>query len=458
MQPIAQQLPSSYRDPSGFMFEHQGILYRQVNAIFKEHFDHFTGSGCYEHFIQNGWLVAHIEEGDLIFKNTTTYKTLRPEVIPFISYPYEWSFDMLRDAALHTLKLLKEGLSYEVMLKDASPYNIQWRNGKPIFIDTLSFEKYQPVHWIAYRQFCECFLAPLLLMHYTGQPLQSLLLFYPDGIPLSVAAGMLPARSHFSVAVNLHLHLHAALSKKPSKENRQTPAFPRKKLEQLVTSLESLLLSLSWKTKTSTWENYYAEALQRNDYVHTKKQIVTNWIQELPHVSTAVDLGANEGEFSLLAATNGMHTLATDTDHASINKLYLKIKKEGISNVLPLIIDVTHPSPAIGFNNQEREAFVTRARSELGLVLALLHHLCIGKNLPFEKVAQFLGQLFTYLIIEFIPKEDVKVQLMLNHKKDIYAWYTRENFLKVFSSRFRILKEKELGSSKRILYLMQPYD
>ena len=194
-QQTTQPLDSSFRDPSGFVFEKDGTLYRQVNNIFKEDFDHFISSGCYDHFIKKQWLVSHEE----IVKNFTGspgwYKTLKPQRVPFISYSSDWCFDMLKDAALLTLQMAKECIQFGVILKDATPYNIQWLDGKAVFIDTLSFERYdasQP--WIAYRQFCESFLSPLLLMHYSHQPLQPLLSAYPDGIPLSITSALLPFR------------------------------------------------------------------------------------------------------------------------------------------------------------------------------------------------------------------------------------------------------------------------
>src|ERR1044071_3227438 len=173
--------PSSYRDPSGFVFQKDGVLYRQVNISFKDHFDHFIQSGCYKHLTEKGLLIPHEQISENLSGSKDYYTTLKPEEIGFISYPYEWSFDMLKDAALLTLKLVKECLGFNVMLKDATPYNIQWHKGKLVFIDTLSFEKYTETPWIAYRQFCECFLGPLLLMHYSKKHLHPLQLAWPDG-------------------------------------------------------------------------------------------------------------------------------------------------------------------------------------------------------------------------------------------------------------------------------------
>ena len=199
---------SSYRDPSGFIFKKEEVLYRQVNKIFKADFDLFINSGCYQSFAGKGWLIPHETIPENFTNTDDWYLTLKPANIPFISYPYEWSFDMLKDAALLTLNLLKESLQYGLILKDATPYNIQFLGSRPVFIDTLSFEKYEEQEpWIAYRQFCECFLSPLLLSSYSKQPLQQLMLAYPEGIPLAITRSLLPWRSKFSLYTYLHLSL-----------------------------------------------------------------------------------------------------------------------------------------------------------------------------------------------------------------------------------------------------------
>jgi hypothetical protein len=452
-----QPLASSFRDPSGFVFQKNGTIYRQVNSIFKEDFDLFINSGCYDHFVKNRWLIPHEEVTGNLTGTANYYKTLKPEKIPFISYAYEWSFDMLKDAALLTLQLAKEGLSYGVLLKDATHFNIQWLHGKPVFIDTLSFEKYDAAKpWIAYRQFCENFLSPLLLMHYTQQPVQSLLTIYPEGIPLSMTRSLLTWKSKFSFHTFLHIHLQDRLaSKKIGKESAEQNSFSEKKLLRLFNSLQSLITSLQWKNKPTVWGNYYEEANERNNYIEQKKNIISKWISEMHFLKTAVDLGANEGAFSFLLSQKNIQAVAIDFDPNAINKLYKKIKKENEKNILPLIIDLSNPSPAIGFNNSERVSFLNRTDVDMVFALALLHHLCIGKNIPFEKIAALFQQMTNYLIIEFVPKEDEKIQLMLRQKKDIYSDYTTENFEKTFKHYFEIIKKESTGDSGRIIYLMK---
>lgn len=446
---------SSYRDPSGFIFEKEGTIYRQVNNSFREHFDYFIESGLYKHLTEKGLLIPHEQINENLTGDNNYYITLKPEKVSFISYSYEWSFDMLKDAALLTLRLAKEALEYNMILKDATPYNIQWHKGKFIFIDTLSFENYSEVPWIAYRQFCENFLGPLLIMHYSKLPLPQLQLAWPDGIPIAITKSLLPKRSRFSLHTYLHIHLHADISSK--KQNASgNKAFSKQKLLNLISSLEILINKLKLPDQKSTWSGYYEEASQRDSYLEEKKKIIDEWILELqPVLKTAADLGANEGEFSKLFAEKNILTLSADFDPFCINRLYTSIKKTGEQCLQPLIIDLAKPSPAVGVNNEERDSFVNRTNVDISLALALIHHLVIGKLIPFNKVADFFSRVTQYLIIEFVPLEDEKVRFMVAQKPMDYGNYDHHNFESSFSTYFTIKKKENIAGSHRTLYLMK---
>ncbi len=445
---------SSYRDPSGFIFEKDGIIYRQVNTYFKEHFDHFIENGCYQQLVEKGLIIPHEHVPENLTGDKNYYATLKPEHIPFLSYPYEWSFDMMKDAALLTLRLVKEALPFGLILKDATPYNIQWHKGSLVFIDSLSFEKYQGTTWIAYRQFCECFLGPLLLMHYSKQPLHLLQLAWPYGIPLHVIKSLLPGRSRFSLHTYLHIHLHDRIARKKNSNNTTEHKFSKPKLLNLITSLESLVKKLRLPEIASTWSDYYQEAGQRGDYVQEKKKILNLWVDQLANVKTAIDVGTNKGEFAKLLAAKNIFTIAADFDANCINDLYNSGKENKEKNILPVIMDAVQPSPAIGVNNDERDSFINRVDTDLVMALALIHHLVIGKNIPFEKVAELLVQLGKYLVIEFVPKEDEKTQRLLKSKKDIYTNYSQEEFIKKFSILYSIIGQQEIAVHGRVLFLM----
>jgi len=455
-QPSFQILPSSYRDPSGFVFEYNNEIYRQVNNSFKEDFDFFISSGCYEALVKKNLLLPHETINENLIGDNKWYATIKPERIAFISYPYEWSFDMLKDGALLTLQLLKEAVPFGMVLKDATPFNIQWHQGKFIFIDTLSFEKNNEKDpWIAYRQFCENFLSPLLLMHYSKLPLHQLQLAYPDGIPLAVTKSLLPWRSKFSLHTYLHIHLHAKISSNKNYKNSQPGKFSKQKLLNLVASLEGLVTGLKPPEQKSTWSDYYNEASKREDYLLRKKEIIQQWVEKLPAIKTAVDLGANDGEFSKLLALKGIKVAAADFDANCINNLYNNLKKTAEINIQPLVIDISNPSPSIGVNSSERKSFMNRTKADLVMALALLHHLAIGKNIPFSMIADMFHHLGQTLIIEFIPKDDEKVKLMLTGKKDIYKEYNEENFLAAFEKYFSIAEKVTIPGSQRILFLMR---
>ncbi len=456
MPTLSQRHPASYRDPSGFIFNLEGIVYRQINQVFRKDFDDFISSGLYDELVKQQLLIPH----HIINKNLTGdidwYSTIQPEFIPFISYPYEWCFDMLKDAALLTLRITKISMQYGMILKDASPYNIQWHKGKLIFIDTLSFERYDETKpWVAYRQFCENFVAPLALMNYLQVPLQSLLLSNPEGVPLAIAKKMLPWKSRLNMHLYLHLHLHENyLNKKPVAIS--TPVFSRQKLANILKSLEALINPFELKYK-GVWANYYDEAEQRVDYMTTKKKIIENWINAPGKINTAIDAGANDGAFSDLLNQKGIFTISADFDHHAINQLYKKAKTDLSELAYPVIIDFANPSPAIGLNNQERSSFIDRIQTDLVLALAFIHHLAIGKNIPFEDIAQLLLSLGKKLIVEFVGKQDEKIQYMLQQKKDIYNWYSEENFKNAFEKYYKIMLVETI-SSHRTLYLMMPHE
>lgn len=445
--------PSSYRDPAGYVFLHNGRPYRQVHSVYAPHYERLMSSGLYEELVTEGMLLPHREAEGNLTGDAACWRTLEPEILPFISYPYEWSFGQLRDAALLTLEIMRRSLEKGMILKDATPYNIQLHGGRNVFIDTLSFEIYDPASpWIAYRQFCESFLAPLLLMHYSGQPLQPLLVAYPEGIPLPTAAALLPRRSRWQLHVYLHVHLHARMSQKAPQDGagKQQP-FSLAKMQHILRSLTSLVSSLSLRHR-GVWAAYYDEASGRNDYLVRKQEVLSAWFDDLPGVESALDAGANDGTFSRMLAARGIRTLSADSEHAAVNALYMGLNKQ--PGLYPLLIDFSNPSPAIGVNNRERPAFLDRARTDLVVALAFIHHLCIGRNIPFDDVAQLFHRLAPRLILEFVPRDDEKVRYMLSQKADIYEWYTEEGFTDAFAKWYRVLRREPVGSSGRVLYSM----
>ena len=450
--------PSSYRDPAGFIFKEGNTFYRQINNVYKNNYDLLLSSGLYDELVKNKHLIPHEEiENQSLDENS--YKWIKPLQLPFISYPYEWSFDMLKDAAIATLDITTTAIKHGMILKDATAFNLQLVNGKMTFIDTLSFEKYDDTQpWVAYKQFCEHFLAPLALMTYNKLPLQQLMFSYPEGIPLNVASNLLPWKTKMNLHIYLHIHLNGKIqSKQTLYKSAKNKPFSQSKLLNILKSLRETIQSFKLEHKT-TWANYYAEAEQRGNYLENKHRIISAWLSKSDNINNVIDVGANDGSFSMLASEKGIYTVAADSDHYAINKLYNEIKKRDLETLHPLIIDFTNPSAAIGFNNNERESFLNRKQFDLVFSFAFIHHLCIGKNIPFHFIAEMFRKLGENLIIEFVPKYDSKIEEMLKNKKDIYDWYTEENFINAFNKFYKIVDKKDVSNSGRSLYFMTTHE
>lgn len=452
------RLGASFRDPSGFLFTREGVLYRQVNRVYAADYSKLMDSGLYEKLVKNNLLVPHTEQTIEPADISTAYIVIRPDKVQFISYPYEWSFSQLQDAALATLSIQKRALKLNLSLKDASAYNIQFYNGKPVLIDTLSFEAYQEGEpWVAYRQFCQHFLAPLVLMAYRDMRLNQLLRIYIDGIPLDLASNLLPGHTRFNFALNTHIHLHARFQKQYAdaalSEVRAGRKMSKQALLGLIVSLENTVRSLKWKIKKTEWGDYYKATNYTDTAFEHKKQLVTDWLKRIgPRIIW--DLGANNGMFSRLVSAEG-YTVAFDIDPLAVEQNWLQVKENKEKNILPLVLDLTNPSPALGWSNQERDSFRDRGPADLVLALALVHHLAISNNVPLPMVAKFFAGLGGWLIVEFVPKTDSQVQRLLQTRKDIFDFYERDAFESHFQAYFEILERIPVLESSRWIYLMK---
>lgn len=458
---MTQDAPArgSFRDPAGFVFERDGTLFRQVNEVFSADFDHLISSGLYEQLVGDGLLVPH-EEADVEPAAPNAYKVLRPRRLPFISYPYEWSFGQLKAAALATMDIQSIALDHGMSLRDASAYNIQFVGADPLLIDTLSFERLnEGVPWIAYRQFCQHFLAPLALMSAVDVRLGQLSRIHLDGIPLDLAAELLPGRTRMRPGLMMHVHAHARSQRKqadaPARREDVEGRFSMRAFRGLIDSLASTIRSLDWEPDRSEWSAYYAEAEHYTDEaLEHKRKLVARYVDEIKP-SMVWDLGANVGVFSRIAAERGAFVVSLDADISSVELNYLEVRKREESNILPMIVDLTNPSPSIGWGNEERDSLAERGPADLALALALMHHIVIGNNVPFPLFAEVLSRLCRHLVIEFVPKTDPKVQLLLASREDVFDWYTLESFEGALGEHFSVVAKEDLTESGRILYLMK---
>jgi ribosomal protein L11 methylase PrmA len=449
---------SSFRDPSGCVYYRGKTVFRQVNRSYKKEFDLLFNSGLYEALVQQHNLLPHTRLAKSHSTSQNIYATLSTDTIPFISYPYEWTFSQFKDAALLTLQIQETALRHDMSLKDASCYNIQFFDGKPILIDLLSFQKYETGRpWIAYKQFCQHFLGPLLLMSIVDVRLNQLLKIHLDGIPLDLVGKLLPKRTLFSFSIASHIHFHAKKQQQfanSQKIYQTTRSLSKIALLGIIDSLKTTISKLSYRKKSTEWGEYYTFTNYSDRAFKQKKKLVEKYIQ-IAKPKTVWDIGANTGEFSRIASQQNIFTVSADLDPIAAEKNYLHVKKHQEKNILPLIIDLTNPSPAIGWANIERRSLIERGPADLVMVLALIHHLAISNNLPLNNIADFCHKIGTFLIIEFVPKEDSQVIRLLSQREDIFGEYSQKNFEKVFGQYFNLLKKKSIPGTKRFLYLMK---
>jgi hypothetical protein len=450
---------SSFRDPSGFVYYRDGTPFRRINKEHATHYNHLLQSGLYEQLVNAQWLVSHKEVDSHRFAGDGAYKTIQPERIPLISYPYEWCFSALKDAALLTLSIQKKALDFGMTLRDGSAYNIQFLRGRPIFIDTLSLgvhEKDKP--WGAYKQFCQHFLAPLLLMSRRDLRLNHLCLTELDGIPLRLARTLLAHHGYLSWGAFLHILLHSRYEEyygvRFVKTARYNGHFSDRAFRGLIESLENTINNLTLKQSGSEWSSYTAELESYSGAsLEHKTQTVKNYLARCQPWELW-DLGANTGVFSRMACHAGARVIALDKDPHCVEANYLQCKSQNL-DVLPLVLNLANPTPAIGWQNQERSSLLQRASADTVLALALVHHLVIANNLPLSRLVDFFADICLWLIIEFIPRDDPKVQLLLNNRQDIFSHYTLQEFERTFSRQFTIEDRTAIVSSKRTLFLMR---
>ena len=457
--------PASFRDPTGFLFEQNGVIFRQVNSCFGEQYRKLIDSGLYDELVRDRLLVSHEEVTLRIAELPSAHAILQPTRIPFISYPYEWCFGQLKAAALLTLELQRRAIGRGMMLRDASAYNVQFLGSQPIFIDTLSFGTYaEGEPWAAYRQFCQHFLNPLALMALVHPSLGQLSRVYIDGIPMDVVAHLLPMSSHFRAGLLTHVHLHARSISWGTKKHTGSPnpsntrQMGRTAMLGLVDSLTRTVEGLSWKPPATLWSTY-ADHCNYSPAAHDDKQkLVAEWLSLIggrSTLETVWDIGANIGSYSRIAAKHASVVVGFDADHAAVEHHFRACAQRGDVRVLPLIQDLTNPSASIGWHHAERRSLADRGTADAAMALALVHHLAIGANVPLPAVAAFFGDVCRHLIVEFVPKEDSQVQRMLARREDIFIDYSATRFEAAFTPHFEVIRSVVVSETVRTLYLMQ---
>lgn len=446
---------ASFRDPAGFVYlDKGGRVLRQVNKEGAADFDKLHASGLYDSLVAEGLLVPHSRVAGK--RDAAAHAVISPERIPFISYPFEWSFSQLQDAALTTLRIQKLAMRHGMVLKDASAYNIQFLDGRPVLIDTLSFESYAAGEpWKAYRQFCQHFLAPLALMAYTDLRLSQLLRVHLDGVPLDLATKLLPVRPRFRAGLGMHLFLHSRAQRaKAGQHQMPSKKMGKTQLAAIIDSLERTVQKLRPLADQTEWGDYYSNTNYTAAAADDKAKAIRKLVKPL-NIKTALDAGGNDGTYSRVLNELGIHTVCSDIDPMAVEANYRQVRSGREELMLPVLIDFTNPGGALGWQNGERSPVHERYGTDLVMALALVHHLAISNNLPLGKIAEYFSRFAPYLLLEFVPKSDSQAQKLLSTREDIFPGYTEQGLKQAFQDRYSLLGESKIKSTKRTLYLFK---
>jgi hypothetical protein len=463
--------PGSFRDRDSRVVVADDAVYRVLSERGAEDWRALADSPLLAELTGAGSLIATEEasagalDGAAGLLAEDTAAILRHERLPFISYPYEWTFGMLRDAALLQLDLELAAIDAGLSLKDATPYNVQFRGSQPVFIDVGSFEKLREGEpWTGYRQFCMLFLYPLLLQAYKDIPFHPWLRGSIDGITPSEAARFFTFGDRvFKRGVLTHVALHARLERRYEereggevKEELKKANFKTELVKANVQRMRKLVSRLSWKAGDTAWTNYR----QENTYTDEDAEIKAAFVRQASaeaRPALAWDMGANDGAYARIAAEHSDFVVAFDLDHATVEALYRALRKEGNEKILPLVANLADPSPGLGWRGLERRPLEDRGSPDLVLALALVHHVSITANVPLAEFLDWLKGLDATTVIEFPKREDPMVRRLLSGKREgSNADYELETFERLLEERFTIERSEPLPSGTRILYLIRP--
>lgn len=450
--------PGSFRDSAGSVFDGGDVVLRTIQESFAENWRIAGESGFLESALQKELLIPFEEARPL----PGSWKTLRSPKLPLISFPYEWCFGQLKDAALHTLDIMDEALRHGLILRDATAYNIQFFQGKPLFIDLLSFEKRDAGKpWQAYGQFCRFFLAPLALMARRSPVCGRFLRDWIEGIPLDLASSLLPYSTRFSPSLAIHVHYHARLQARYADPRKAAKKIRAMQLDERTVPNLSKALRLAVeglrlpRGAVTEWGEYYADTNYSAAAADDKRQRIEGIVEK--HVSQrelALDVGANTARYSAFLGDRFRQVAAVDIDYLAVEKLWRHVRERKLKNVLPLVLDLCNPSPAIGWDNAERPNFKTRFAGDYLSALAVIHHLVFTGGIPLEEVARGFAHLLGargILALEWVPREDSQVQRLLAARDTADVPYGGVECRAAFSRYFDYVERYPIVESKREL-------
>jgi hypothetical protein len=451
----------SFRDPDNKILHHDGAILRCLSGRALADWEQLAGTSFFARLMADGRVIPTgrvVDPGVLPPLDARWVALLKHETVPLISYPYEWSFGMLRDAALLQLDVTTAALDEGMTLKDATPYNVQWKGPRPTFIDVGSFTPYRAGDpWAGYRQFCELFLYPLFLQAYKGVSFHPWLRGSLEGIQASEMRSLLSARDLVRAGVLTDVYLQAKAQERYEDTPRNIKADLRKAgfgprlIQHNLARLRGIVEGLRWEPARSTWSEYQDTHTYRQQELRHKTTFVEG-VLKTRRWQSVWDFGCNTGVYSRLASGHADLVLAVDADHLVIDRLYRALREEGSTNILPLVWDFANPSPGLGWRRRERRPLVERGKPDLILCLALIHHLVIGRNIPLSELIAWLATLGADLIVEFVGRDDPMVQRLLRHREGQEFDYSAEALEAALAGAFATVTRDASEHGTRILY------
>ncbi|WP_326553751.1 class I SAM-dependent methyltransferase [Micromonospora sp. NBC_01813] len=465
--------PGSFRDPDNQVFYAEGAVLRGLGPQAAKDWSTVSGSSFLPPLLAAGKVIGTEPAAPQTLPATVTGRwttVLRHDRIPFVSYPYEWSFAMLRDAARLHLEILQDALADGITMTDGSAYNLQWRGADPVFIDVGSFQPGTAGEpWAGYRQFCQTMLYPLMLQAHLGLDFQPFLRARIDGIESSQMRRMFGGARRWRAGVFKHVHLHDAMQARNAgastgevRDEIRDAGFSAELVQATVRAVARLVERLDWAPPRSHWVNYQ-QTCTYSDADRTAKTAFVDGELADRRPGTVFDLGANDGTYSRIAAAHADYVVAVESDPAVVDDLYRKLRAEREHRILPILMDLADPSPGGGWAGDERTSFLSRAKADSVLALAVIHHLAIGRNVPLPRILDWLTAMLPvgggqgHLIIEFVhPDDPMARQLLANKPAGLFPDYQRAEFERLLAERYEITRREELPSGTRTLYAGVP--
>ena len=460
MAPI-QQDPGSFRDPLSRVFVGPDTVVRAFTAQGKADIDAVWSKKSIQAALASGDLISStIVDPASAGLGAPWVAAMTHPRLPFVSYPYEWTFSMLKDAALLQLGLTRATLADGIGLKDATPYNVQFLGSRAQFIDAGSFEKRRKTDpWYGYRQFCELFLYPLMLQGYLGVGFQPFLRGAVNGISPDTMRKLLPASIRRPRKGRLtHVVLHAAAQNRFAdtevkvKNEAAKAGMNATVLDATLRKLEKLVGGLSLGDKKSTWSEYTERGHYIENSLDEKQKFVRDAVASRPR-RLVTDIGCNDGAFSRIASAHSDYVVAMDADPLVVDRLYNSLKAEKNDRILPLYVDMSDSGGGIGWRGRERPGVFDRGTPDIVLYLAVIHHVAITFNIPVAAQLDMLADLAPEIVIEMPHADDPMVRkLLVNKREGIHDDFNLQEFERLLSERFEVRSKMLLSSGTRTIF------